>query len=166
MKKPNPNPLTEQALQAYRNDVVNYVARLTAGRMKQRMAEANVPVDISLESVVERMADVFYDLILLSLAKDSPLPAEMWVGTVFDGIKAYTSSDEYIKVSSYEPNFTAKGSELMLLFSRCAEKVGRQISDLLSDLLSERALTKSAPMGYIAHVVALAAKKVNQQTND
>ena len=101
MKEPKTNPLADQAIQAYRNGVVNYVARLIADRMKQRMAEANVP---------------------------------------------------------------AKGSELMLLFSRCAEKVGKQISDLLSDLLAERARTKADPMGYIAHVTAVAAKKVNQQT--
>ena len=40
---------------------------------------------------------------------------------------------------------------------------GMQPSDLLSSLLAERALTKADPMGYIAHITAAAAKKVNQQ---
>ena len=43
---------------------------------------------------------------------------------------------------------------------------GMQVSDLLAHVLAERALTKSDPMGYIAHVMALAAKKVTQQPNN
>ena len=39
---------------------------------------------------------------------------------------------------------------------------GMQLSDLLAILLAERALNMAAPMGYIARVTALAAKKVNE----
>lgn len=169
MKEPKSNPLSDQAVQAYRDDVVNYVARLTAGRMKKRMSELDVPVEVSLESIIERITDASYDITLLSLSNDSPLPAGMWVDAVFDGIKAYNSSDDFTKAAAalYErPNASVKGSELMLFFGRCAERVGKQVSDLLSDLLAERALTKADPTGYIAHVTALAAKKVTQQPNN
>ena len=49
-------------------------------------------------------------------------------------------------------------------YERACETAGIPVAEFLAHVLAEHALTKADPINYIAYVMALAAKRINQQT--